>query len=380
MLSYGEVGRVAFGPWMECFISFLLFIFLLFVLAAYFVLVRDIWTPVVALLLGNPQRGYLVLLFIVVLISPFLVQRTLHALRFNCYLGFCSVSLLCTALCRRAVQKVASSNANDFVMAHVKWGPSSFGDVLFAFPIITLGFLSSFNILSIQEALICPTKKRIRKVIDLAVLACLVLVELVGVSGYIYAGNATRGNILLNCDMKDLLFLIGRIGLGMTVMLATPIITLPCRDSLLEVIDFIMHRDMQRADPEMNGSPMVVNESVPLLHPMGEPLQKDLLFLNPWVHYGSTIGIVSACYIGAVAAPGVAMVWSLCGSFMAFLISFILPTACYIKINAVQNIPEHFLWIWFSWFLLALSCVAATACTIQTWMSIYKFDVASIPL
>lgn len=353
---------------MECFISFLLFIFLLFVLTAYLVLVRDIWTPIATLLVGSPQRSYFVLLGIIFFCSPFLVQRTLHALRFNCYLGFCSVSLLCTALCLRAVQKLISNDALKKEI-DLKWGPSSFGDVLFAFPIITLGFLSSFNILSIQQALICPNKKRIRKVIDLAVFACLAMELLFGVGGFVFAGDATRGNILLNCEISDALFLIGRVGLGMTVMLATPIITLPCRDSLLEVIDFMMHRDFQpRQELESQAN---ANENMPLLHPVGEPLQKDMLFLNPVIHYGSTFCIVLACYIAAVAAPGVAMVWSLCGSFMAFLLSFILPAACYLKINELQRIPEHALWIWFSWFLVLLSCVAATACTIQTWMSIF---------
>lgn len=54
---------------------------------------------------------------------------------------------------------------------------------------------------------------------------------------------------------------------------------------------------------------------------------------NPYAHYGSTLLIIGSCYWGAVRAPGVAFVWSLCGSSMAFLIAFILPAACYIQIH-----------------------------------------------
>lgn len=42
--SYGEVMRSAFGERMEEAVSWLLFIFLMFVIVGYMVLIRDIWT------------------------------------------------------------------------------------------------------------------------------------------------------------------------------------------------------------------------------------------------------------------------------------------------------------------------------------------------
>ncbi len=53
--SYGEVARSAFGEKMEECVSWLLFIFLVFVIAAYMVLIRDIWTPLVQLLLVHQR-------------------------------------------------------------------------------------------------------------------------------------------------------------------------------------------------------------------------------------------------------------------------------------------------------------------------------------
>mmetsp|Transcript_9177 Transcript_9177/g.13839 ORF Transcript_9177/g.13839 Transcript_9177/m.13839 type:complete len:260 (-) Transcript_9177:92-871(-) len=103
--SYGEVVRSAFGERMEEGVSWLLFIFLLFVIAAYMVLIRDIWTPLVGLSMGEEVDGDRMLMGIIVVLLPFLFQRSLHALRWNCYIGFGSILVLCVALCRGGFQR-----------------------------------------------------------------------------------------------------------------------------------------------------------------------------------------------------------------------------------------------------------------------------------
>lgn len=392
--TYGEVGKVAFGPWMETFISGLLFVFLLFVLVAYMVLVRDIWTPIVGMVLSTEPQGNLVLLGIVLLMSPFLVQKTLYELRFNCYVGFASTSILCLALCHRALQKLMDWD-DDTDSEEIIFTSSKPSDALYAFPIIMLSFLSIFNVLPIQSALIEPTKERVSSVISGAVLACFALMYLLGLAGYIYAGLTTKGNILLNCDHNsDFLFLLGRVGCGVTIMLAMAMMLLPCRDSGLEVIDTFLsghklsnYDDMEAtcATTEMTKSTntrsskvSVVHEETPLLasiieedHDEEEQLQHERLpfdiFDSPYVHYGSTFGIVVLCFVGAAVAPGVAAVWSICGSSMAFVIAFLLPAACYLKIQQRQRDPQGLVWRLFSWFLIIFSIVGSIACTAQTF-------------
>jgi amino acid permease len=356
---------------METAISALLFVFLLFVLVAYMVLIRDIWAPVVGLWVTEPP-GNLVLLGILLLVSPFLVQKTLYELRFNCYIGFASVSILCLALCHGAIQKVASEESTKILYMTL-----NVADVLFAFPIVTLSFLSSFNVLPVQSALVRPTKARVSGVVNGAVSTCFALMYIFGLAGYIYAGSSTEGNILLNCDhSNNILFLLGRIGCRITIMLATAMITLPCRDSMLEVIDtFILKADKSQEDAETctteltrsinTPSVSVVHEQTPLL-PLTEARDSPRfdVFSNPWVHFGSTFGIVAICFIGAAAAPSVATVWSLCGSSMAFVISFLLPAACYLKIQCGSD--ESCIWKHFSWFLVIFSIVGSIACSVQT--------------
>ena len=70
-------------------------------------------------------------------------------------------------------------------------------------------------------------------------------------------------------------------------------------------------------------------------------------------------------FFGAAFAPGVASVWSICGSGLAFIVAFILPASCYIKIRHKQKGREDKLVI-LSWLLLAFATVSAIACTLQT--------------
>jgi amino acid permease len=337
------------------FISGLIFVFLAFILTAFMVLIQDIWTDLVEIIWKIEKANEnIVLLVIIAIMSPFLVQRTLYALRFNCYVGFGSVSMLCLALCHHAL-------TTPLPKPLLLW-TTSLGDALFAFPIITLSFLSIFNILPIQGALIDPSRPRIKGIISGAVGSSFVLMWLFGVSGYLYAGVNTKGNILLNCEHhSDWMFFLGRLGCGLTMMLALAMVLLPCRDSFLEVVDVLTNH------PHI----VVTGEELPLIKAKEAVVKRPSLVKNPAVHYISTVGIVGVCYFAAVRAPGVTFVWSLCGSFMAFLIAFILPAACYIELQRRHPTPDNKVWILFSWVLLVVSVISAIACSIQTMSRLF---------
>ena len=235
---------MAFGPFTESVMSVLLFVFLMFVLVGYQVLLRDIWTPLVEQALNTlgsgdgtavtKLSGNVVLLAIMILLGPFVVQHNLHALRFNCFVGFFSVSILCFALCHHAffgtlpttysLPDDGNVKDNDKTTGSLLYFTANVGDILFAFPIITLSFLSHFNILPIQAALIRPTRQRTRAVVRSAVVGCFILMYLFGLGGYVYAGIETQGNILLNIASRndDFMFILGRIGVGITSKFVLP--------------------------------------------------------------------------------------------------------------------------------------------------------------
>jgi len=205
-------------------------------------------------------------------------------------------------------------------------------------------------------------------VIDSSILASLSINFFFGLGGYLYAGSATAGNILLNTPTgeDDWGFLVGRIGVGTTIVLATPLMVLPCRESFLEIIDANWHTPDEVEEQH-------VGERTSLLR--HDPIQMDRVFQNPYLHYGSTFLIVAICYVGAVAASGVAVVWSLCGCSMGFLISFIMPTSCFISIEKQQVGSrlvsyEKPVWVVNSWIILVLAVVGAVVCTASTAMSL----------
>lgn len=201
--SYGEVVRSAFGEKMEEGVSWLLFVFLMFVITSYMVLIRDIWTPLVRMVFRSDVDGDFVLLVIVGLLLPFLFQRSLHALRWNCYIGFASILVLCIGLCRGGWQRITISsssnydgeNENEYDSGSIS---SSFfttdieifkmptlKELLFSFPIVNLAFLCHFNIISIQNALRKPTRERTQAMIKKATVATFVLMYMFGLGGYL---------------------------------------------------------------------------------------------------------------------------------------------------------------------------------------------------
>jgi amino acid permease len=142
------------------------------------VLIRDIWTPIVGGLVSTlpwfeierEPNGNLVLLGVLLCMAPFLVQYELHALRYNCYIGFLSMSVLCAALWYRAMTQEEEEEEEDgTTVVTIYEDAESPGEVIFVSPIIVLSFLSHFNILPIQGALVKPSRIRIRSVIDRAV-------------------------------------------------------------------------------------------------------------------------------------------------------------------------------------------------------------------
>jgi amino acid permease len=360
--SYGEVGKVAFGIYMEYFISLLIFVFLMFVLVAYMVLLQDIWSDLIEIILGLDSRpdAPTVLFCILFLMGPFLAQRSLYALRYNCYVGFASVSILCLALCHHAIVTPLPSTLR-------LWG-KDLDDVLFAFPIIILSFLSIFNVLPIQGSLLRPSRGRMLGVIDGAVGACFILMWIFGLAGYLYAGDNTNGNILNNTNIHaDWIFFLGRLGCGVTIMLAMAMMLLPARAGLLEVIDVFINGP--------HPVPVEVSEVMPLIRdsqgrstPLSVTVRRPSLMENDLIHYSATLAISVVCYVAAIRVPGVAYVWSICGSSMAFLTAFILPAACYLQIQRAHPSAGEASqwWIYFSWFLILSSVVASVACTIQT--------------
>ena len=193
---------------------------------------------------------------------------------------------------------------------------------------------------------------------------------------------------------------LGRLGYGVTIVFAMPLVLLPNREALLSLpdqwkkltevvknmnltghtastVDFDEETPLNK-DSGSNGSNNCyteTNEFLPIqskkliappeiktLPAMNLELQSSK-FLENVLHFASSILLVTICFFGAVAVPGVAIVWSIIGSSNAIILAFILPSMCYIKIQG--NIDWTPMMIG-TWALLIFAIVAAFVCTIQT--------------
>lgn len=378
--TYGEVGKAAFGTKGEYGISLILFIYLMFVTVAFMILVQDIWTSIVSMItnrdIDDINKDW-VLLAVLFLMCPFFIQRSLHALRFNCYIGFASVPVLLWALWHNVTTEPIEFQP-------MKW-TTSFTDVLFSFPIINLSFLCVFNVLPVQAALIHPSRARMQMVIDGAIGFAFLIMVPFGLFGYMYSGMETDGNILNNVPspsdwmeggLGTQLFFWGRLGCGVTLTLAMPLMLLPCRDTLLELLDvafFGPHNVEPRGEQLPLLSRMLSSRTSTLSErschdPIIERKNTQRLNENSWIRYLLTFVILETCYLVAIHVPGVAIVWSLVGSSMAFLIAFILPSACYIKIQQDSHFSndESEAWLWFAKGLFVMAVVAVFACFSQS--------------
>ena len=168
----------------------------------------------------SSEGSNIILFFILIFGSPLLVKQDLHALRHTCYVGFCSCTLLMLAVVYRAIQKSLSTTMmgpmQDSVFDHnqattttsteglsrllqqrqwhqhegsssssssslsfswldvgeLNWWSTNIEDWIFAYPIVVLAFLCSFNVLSVHCSLVNPTRQRVKIVLDNSMLLC----------------------------------------------------------------------------------------------------------------------------------------------------------------------------------------------------------------
>jgi len=394
--SFGGVARSAFGGGAELLTTAAVLIVVVFSVVGLMKLNQGIWSPILMMTLGiliggeDPPTGEttalqdaIVLMVLLVLMTPFLLKRDLTSLRHLCYVGFFSIAILCLAMAYRAVEL---NSGTDVFATNVKWTSTSLPEALSALPIIMCAYLCSFNIISVSCSLVRPTRERVRGVIHWAVLLSFLVMYLFGVAGYLYAYDETSGNILLNFSPDDPIILLGRVSCGIMTLFALPMNTLPAREALLSVA-----AQVSEARASTNQSASLAERRI-LLRKAGnnssiESAREDKIGYGTkdaaensvvsisrkeeYIHCLATFGIAFLCYVAAVLAPGVAIVWDISGSSMVFLIQFIIPGACYIKLKLRSRPDELSRNLVLAWCLLIFALIMALLCTSLTALRLY---------
>ena len=143
-----------------------------------------------------------VLLFALLLVSPFMMSRNLYALRHICYVGFSSVFVIIVSVEIRAFQRNFSTFDGELMtrpeIPEIKLFSTDMGNILISFPIIVLSYLCIFNVPEVQANLMDPTRKRVRYVLRSSSIISFSLYQAFGLVGYFYAYDACKANIFLN--------------------------------------------------------------------------------------------------------------------------------------------------------------------------------------
>ncbi|CAM9573705.1 unnamed protein product [Discosporangium mesarthrocarpum] len=353
--SFVQVAYTAFGPWGGGFTTFVLLVLSIFVLIAYMVLVRDVWGGLVGLALGaelDTQQLNKVLMCLLALLLPACLATSLHAVRHMCYVGFFSAILLTAALGYRSVEY---NNKNPGATMDLKLVADNWGDVMEAFPIMSLAYMCHLNMLSVHSHLVNPTRERLRGLLHgtIGLASCLYVV--LALCGYLYAYENTKDDILLNFSPADPVMLLGRVGMGLTMLVAITMMTLPCRDVIYEVAGVIEGAIMACCTP--SGYDALNTPGTP-----GSPGSSlnSCFKVSLIRHVGTTLGLLLFCLFCATSVPGVGIVWSICGSSVGFLVCYLLPALLYLKIRAHKKMNARKVG---AWAVILVTLVAMYFCT-----------------
>ena len=197
--------------------------------------------------------------------------------------------------------------------------------------------------------------------------------------------------MILVLDPDDSLIMVGRLGMGLALIFTTPVVTLPCREACLSIgpqiltwwredqeqkkwvnstaeSTFLVSRDEESSnDPSYKYSSISSAELDAAELPVAR--QKTVQERNVVIHVVTTMVITIAAFFVAIAAPDVAVVWSILGSSLGMIIGFIIPCGCYLKIRGRKGMTRTNIG---AGSLLAFSIVVATVCTAQTIRSIAR--------
>ncbi|KAG5175402.1 transmembrane amino acid transporter protein-domain-containing protein [Tribonema minus] len=386
--SQASVAKVAFGPTGGYATTLILLCMTLFVLLAYMILVRDIWSGLIGLLVGwfteneagevifTPEESNWVLVGCLIATLPACLAKSLHALRHMCYVGFFSALVLTVAIGYRCFEyNTEHPEARKQAVAFT----SNASQILGAFPIMSLAFMCQFNILSVHASLVNPTRERLKGIIHSSLGAGGSIYLALGFLGYFYAYGNTQDDILLNFAPSDKVVVWGRLGLGITMLVAIPMLLLPCRDAFEELASQLYEVvtakfSARKTTPLIsgNGASSSRGNYSSLNGELGATGSFDTSSMDANVaaalrrvmkaarHFMTTVGLMIFCLFFAVSIPGVALVWSICGSSVGFFVSFGLPALFYLKIRAKKafNIRKLAAWV-----MLIVTCFASVLCT-----------------
>lgn len=380
--SYGTVARSSCGGYRAHFQTSALEIgVLLFLVVHYLTLlwnVTDLWVESFQVSLSST----VVLVLLMLCMVPLMIPMQFHTLKYAWTVGLLSVLIFTVSVLVLAIQNfyrhgeestggAGGGASSDASSGHTK---RDIWSVIEGFQSLLICFMASFNVLSIQAALQDPTRERMETIVHQGVTLGASLTYVVGIVGHLcilahsssldatildaiqyHTSNQDSGGHSFTC----LVHRICHSSAVLAIMIAFLLILVPCRYSILELIEAIY---AERQCPELsdcqedcdtcttrastvteqqnrNNALVVVNngigapsENSTLLDSIEENPTYDLLF-NPLAKGICTLGILLWAFLGAVAIPLMDSFYTWVGPLLVYVFAYIMPCMYFLGIQ-----------------------------------------------
>jgi len=336
--SFDGIARYAFGHRGSVCTCVALVMLTWLVAVAYIILLGDVAVPVIQFLfhISNEARDShdmasirtITYLAALTCVSPLTFMQSLSALKFTSMISISSITLLVVAIFINSDQD-GFGNPTGFAQASddssIMWvgGAKSFT----AFSIISVSFLCHFNVLPATRSVAIVTKPRVNSLVYRTMGICCVLYSVAAVAGYLNFRGLTCGNILLNYDSNSSklhLITIGRMALFLALCCSLPLMVHPCRENAEKLMLLL------RTKPDSSK----VDDAEGFLEEENEVTIAEFSTRRRVLH---ALVINVSAMISAIFIPGVQVVWTFMGSTVAIVISYMLPTAFYLRIKQMEE-------------------------------------------
>ena len=265
-------------------------------LTVFLVLSSDNLTSAIHLYLGPLSRGWTIVLSSI-LILPICLVDQLHALRHASVVGLSCIFYVFLIIAVRFIHQSIESD-----LPAIKWVSLS-ENTLYTFSVQSLAYCCQFNVLPLFAELENPTRQRMNAIKTTTIVLCVVAFGAFGTLGYLCFGDATPGDVLQAFAKRNPYVALGRVALGVSLLLKCPLILHPLRMAV-----FVNHASFRGV--------------------------RKLL---------STLALLGPAVLVAIAVPNVEKIYSATGATAGALICFILPSIVFLGTNATKRrkIPAY---------------------------------------
>jgi amino acid permease len=235
--SFGELGKLAFGPKGRYFTELCIILFLIGAQVSYLSVIGELLTPLLVdwgvTGMDNPSLQKLVSAIIaVVIIFPISSLRRMDSLRFTSFIALFFIFCLLVSVLVVSSRKLASGGIKS---EEFSWHGRGFQGIFVSLPILNFAFTFHPNIPGVWKELEDQSPRNINLICMISIAICATFYITLGLFGYLYYYLDTPPNILSGFE-GDPLFTAIKFGYTLVIVFSYPVLNFATRngiDSLL---------------------------------------------------------------------------------------------------------------------------------------------------